>query len=311
MANSTLLSLFQTTLQGMGVAAYGNPATVIGNTNQDVVQTLALVNAAGDELNREYQWQASTIVYRFTTVYYTYTGTLTASSTSITSLSSTTGITTSPTLFQVVGTGVNSDTELVSVDSGTSSAVMTQAAASSGTGVSLSFAQIKYTLPTDWDRAIDRTDWDKTKHWEMVGPATAQQWELLKSGYISTGPRIQYRILGNYFQIWPAQVVNDYLGFEYSSKYWIYATGGTAVSKQAFSVDTDTCIFPDALMRALIKLKYYEAKGFDTTALYRAYTTQLDIAKANDAGSPTLSFAPRPGTVLITANNIPDSGYGQ
>ena len=47
MANSTLLSLFQTTMQGMGVVSYGNPATVISNTNQDVVQTLALVNIAG------------------------------------------------------------------------------------------------------------------------------------------------------------------------------------------------------------------------------------------------------------------------
>ena len=54
MANSTILSLVQTTLQAMGVATYGNPATVIGNTNQDVVQTLALVNVAGDEAAREF-----------------------------------------------------------------------------------------------------------------------------------------------------------------------------------------------------------------------------------------------------------------
>ena len=63
MANSTLLSLFQTTLQGMGVAGSGNPTTVIGNTNQDVVQTLALVNAAGGELMRQYEWQQAVKQY--------------------------------------------------------------------------------------------------------------------------------------------------------------------------------------------------------------------------------------------------------
>ena len=76
-------------------------------------------------------------------------------------------------------------------------------------------------------------------------------------------------------------------------------------------MDTDTCIFPDALMRALIKLKYFEVKGFDTTAYYRDYTQQRDLAKANDAGSQTLAMNPRPASILIGWENIPDSNYGQ
>jgi hypothetical protein len=59
-----------------------------------------------------------------------------------------------------------------------------------------------------------------------------------------------------------------------------------------------------------LKCKYLAAKGMDTTAVSRDYSMQMDIAKANDAGSPTLSFAPRPGSVLISWDNIPDSGYG-
>ena len=72
MANSTILSLFKTTLQGMGVAVYGAPTTVIGNTNQDVVQTLALTHAAGDEMNREFQWQAATKQYIFSATFFSY-----------------------------------------------------------------------------------------------------------------------------------------------------------------------------------------------------------------------------------------------
>jgi hypothetical protein len=75
-------------------------------------------------------------------------------------------------------------------------------------------------MPSDYDRKIDRTDWDKTKHWEMLGPETAQQWEWLLSGYISTGPRIRYRIFGGYFQIWPMVTTADTLGFEYVSNAW-------------------------------------------------------------------------------------------
>ena len=118
--------------------------------------------------------------------------------------------------------------------------------------------------------------------------------------------------MGGYFAIWPPLGATESLAFDYVSKYWVLATAPTLLTptKQAFTVDTDTCIFPDALMRALIKLKYFELKGFDTTAYYRDYAAQRDMAKANDAGSPTLSMNPRPGNVLIDYWNIQDSGYG-
>jgi hypothetical protein len=92
------------------------------------------------------------------------------------------------------------------------------------------------------------------------------------------------------------------------SKNWAYDTNGTA--KSSFTVDTDTCVFPDRLMVLGLKLKYFETKGFDTTALNRDFTAQLSIAKAANKGSGTLSMAPRVATILIGPNQIPDSGYG-
>ena len=312
MANATLLSLFQTTMQGMGVATYGLPATVISNTNQDVVQTLALVNAGGDELVREHTqgWQALSKQYIFSAVYYTYTGTTTADSTTLSALSSTTGLTTNPTYFMPVGGSIPQDTFLVSVNAGASTAVMSQAATATASSVSITFSQVLFALPSDFDSQIDRTHWDKSKHWEMLGPETPQQREWLRSGWISTGPRVRYWYLGGYFQIWPPLGSTEVLAYEYKSKWWIYATGAATTTKQLFTVDTDTTIWPDALMRAMIRLKYLEAKGLDTTAAMRVYTAQRDMAIANDAGSPTLSMNPQRNNILISYNNIPDSGYG-
>lgn len=310
MANSTVLALFQSTMQGMGVTSYGMPATVVGNTNQDVVQLLAMVNAAGDELSREYNWQSASAQYNFTAVYYTYTADLSTSSTTITNLSSTTGLTTNPTYFMPTGTGIPQDTFLVSVNAGLQTAVLSRTPETAGTTVSLTFSQVLFPFPSDFDRQIDRTHWDKSRHWEVLGPKTPQEWEWLKSGYISSGPRIRYRPFGGLFAIWPPLGSTESLSYEYQSKYWIYATASTTLTKQAFTVDSDTCMFPDPLMRSLIKLKYFEMKGFDTTALYRDYLRQLDIAKAADAGSPTLSMNPNISEVLIGWDNIPDSGYG-
>ena len=303
---STLLQLVDQATAEMGLSI---PSTVINNSQADVVQILYLTNAVGNELARQHQWQAIDKEYTFTTTFYSYTGTTTNGSTTITALSSTTGLTTNPTYFQVVGTGINNATDLVSVNSGASTAVISQAATASGT-VTLTFTQVRYAMPSDYDRLIDRTDWDKSQHWEMLGPETAQQWQWLKSGYISTGPRVRYRVLGSLFQIWPAIGATHTLGFEYISNQWVTATGGSSPSKDSFTVDTDICIFPDRLMVLGLKLKYFEIKGFETTALYRDYMMQLDLAKANDAGSPTLSMAPRQSSILIGFENIPDANYG-
>jgi hypothetical protein len=209
--------------------------------------------------------------------------------------------------FMVTGTGIPQDTFVVSAAVAT--VVMNREATASGT-VTLTFSKCRFAVPTDFDRLVDRTQWDTSKHWEMLGPSTPQQQGWLRSGYISTGPRIRYWMQQGYFQIWPPLGTEEQLEYWYQSKYWILATASTAVSKQAFTADTDTTIFPDPLMRLLIKLKYWEVKGFDTTAIYRDYSKQLDIAKASDGGSPTLSMNPTPASVLIGVENIPDSGYG-
>lgn len=304
MANSTLLQLFQNTLQGMGVTTYGLPSTVIGNTNQDVMQLLAKVNMAGRALVREHEWQSLQTQYNLTATTYTYTGTTTSGSTSITGMSS---IVSLDATFSLTGVGIAQDSYVVTAVGTT--VTMNRPATASGS-TTITFSKTIFALPADYDRLIDRTQWDKSKHWEMLGPSTPQQQEWLRSGYISTGPRIRFWMKGDFFQIWPPLGTTENLSFEYISKYWIFATGATVTTKRAWSVDTDMCLFPDALMEALIQLKYFEVKGFDTTALKLEYESQRDIAKANDSGSSVLSMAPRISTILIGWENIPDSNYG-
>jgi len=170
------------------------------------------------------------------------------------------------------------------------------------------FQKVKYAMPSDYDATVPRTHWDKSKRWEMLGPEDAQQWEWLLSGYISTGPRIRWRIFQNLFQIWPGNSTGERLGFEYRSKAWALSSTGTV--KNSFTADTDTCIYPDRLMVLMCKLKYFEGKGFDTTAMFRNYRDELETVIAQNTSSANLSFAPRPGTVLIGYDNTPDSGYG-
>jgi len=298
-----MLQLVQQTTAELNLAV---PSYVIGNPSQDVQQILALMNGAGYELLKEHDWQALQVQYRF------YTQSLTANATTVNgsynlTFEAGTDLTGVDSQWQLTGYNIPQDTYVVSANNTTKVVVMSQMA--SGDGIqSVVCAQTAYDLPADFETITDRTHWDKSKHWEMLGPEDAQQWQWLKSGYISTGPRIRWRILDNQFQIWPVMNTNEYLGWEYRSKGWARSASGAI--KNSFTADSDTTVFDDRIMTLYTKLKYFQVKSFDTTALQQDYQRYLTIAKANDKGAPNLSFAPYPSKVLIGYANIPDTGYG-
>ena len=296
----TMLQLVQQVTAELNLAV---PTYVAGNTSQDVQQVLALMNRAGFDLVKEHDWQALELEYRFYTTAITTTCDTINNTYDLLNVGNVTGLNNN---YSVVGTNVPQDTYVESVSGST--VTVSQLASASSIGGTVTFSQTKYDLPPDFETITDNTHWDKTKHWQMLGPEDAQQWQWLKSGYISTGPRIRWRILGNQFQIWPPYNTQEYLGFEYRSKGW--ARSATGAVKNSFTADTDTTVFDDTVLVLATKLKYFQIKSFDTTALMQDYMRYLNVAKANDKGSATLSFAPYPSKVLIGYANIPDTGYG-
>jgi len=298
---TTMLQLVQQVTNELGLTT---PTQVASNTTQDVVQILALMNASGMELLRKADWRALTAAYTFFTDFTTTTGTYSPAARTITGIPSTAGL---DTTYMVVGSGFPNATFIQSVDSSTQ-VTATNYSTETVVGGTVYFQKVKYALPSDYDAIVPRTQWDKSKHWEMLGPEDAQQWEWLLSGFIATGPRVRWRLFGDYFQIWPGFSNAEFLGFEYRSQAWARAADGTP--KNYFTADTDTCIYKDRLVVLMTKLKFFEAKGFDTTAMYRNYLTELETDIAQDTSYPNLSFAPRPTNILIGWDNTPDTGYG-
>ena len=296
-----MLELVQQVTSELNLAV---PTFVAGNSSQDVQQILALMNRAGYDLIKEHNWQALELEYRFYTNAITTTCNTTNGTYVLDNIPSTAGL---DNTYSIVGTNVPQDTYVDEVTSSTS-LTTTQLSSATSVGGTVTFSKTIYPLPPDYETITDNTHWDKTKHWQMLGPVDAQQWQWLKSGYISTGPRVRWRILGNQFEIWPPYNTLEYLGFEYRSKGWVRSA--TNQVKNSFTADTDTSVLDDSIIVLLTKLKYFQIKSFDTTSLQLDYNRYLNVAKANDKGSATLSFAPQPSAVLIGWANIPDTGYG-
>jgi hypothetical protein len=300
-----LLQIVQAACEELGLTA---PTQVIGATDNQTIQLKALLNGLGNGLATGYEWQESNKTHTFTVQTATLTGTLTSGSPIVTGLSSTTGL--AATTWEVTGTGLPANTAILSVDSATQ-VTLTQDATDSGSE-SLEFTQTQYDLPSDWNYQINRTHWDRTNHWELMGPVSPQGWQYLKGGIVAAGPRIRYRILGNQFQIFPPGCTASDLAFEYISTSWIYAAAATTPTKTAFTVDTDTTIFRDRLMVTGLKYRMWSIKGFDTTDLKKEYDSELEKDQGQNKGAPTLSLAPRRVSAFIGPGNIPDgSVYGQ
>ena len=306
--SATLLQLIQQTSNELGLTA---PTYVAGNTNQEVVQLQALMNAAGYELTFDYDWRALQKEYRFYTQYVNTTGACVDGTYLITDVQDFVAQdgTDIDSTYMVTGSSFPQDTYVVSIDKNAGTVLVNQqCSATQAASGSVLFSKTQYDLPPDYHTIADRTQWDKSKHWEMLGPEDAQQWQWLKSGYISTGPRIRWRILDDKFQTWPPMTTQEYMGFEYRSKGWAKTSSG--VVQNSLIADTDTSLFADRIMVLATKLKFFQIKNFDTTALLQDYNRYLSIAKADDKGAGNLSFAPYPTELLIGWVNIPDSGYG-
>lgn len=172
-----------------------------------------------------------------------------------------------------------------------------------------------YDLPEDFGRPISQTEWDRTNFWPMIGPETPQQWQWLKSGILSTGPRERFRMVGNALEVWPVPSAgstpgpNLTLSYFYISKWWALSDAGQPKSKA--TTDSDTCIFEDRLMVSGVKLRFFQAKGFDTTAFAADFQANLDDALAQDSGAPILSMSREPQFPLITIYNVPDGNWPQ
>lgn len=186
------------------------PSVAANNTDETVLQLVALMNRVGDTLTTENNWQVLAKEFRFSTVSYQYTGDVTEGSTTIANLSSTTGLTTD---FQVTGNGILQDTFVTATGTGT--ATINIPGTGTFSGATLTFGQVQYDMPSDYQRTVNKTQYNKSNRWSVIGPKSAQEWQWIKASYITTGPRMRYRIMGNKFTIWPMATTQVTLGFEY------------------------------------------------------------------------------------------------
>ena len=289
----TLLELVD---QVSGELGLTQPPLVIGSTNNQTIQLLALAQRLGKDLVRDFEWQKLVKAYIWQTQNaVSTTGTITANSKIITNIPSTASLQVGNV---ITGTGQTPYAEILTIDSSTQ-VTLNAPVTTSTASVSMTFAKQDYDLPSGYDRMISDTNWDRTDHWRNIGTKSSQDWQFLQGGIISIGPRERYRIYNGKFRIFQALTTVYNFSFEGSSE-------GT---KAQFTADTDTCVFPDDLMMAGLKFYFLKAKKLDYGIELGEFTRALSYNKAQDVPVPSMSLAPVGMNQLVGPWSVQDGNW--
>lgn len=318
-----LLQLITNACNELGITA---PTMVIGNSDPQITQLLALATREAKEFfsagkDRE-GWSALRKEYTFPIVASsaTLTGSFTSGSAVVTNITDTSGLTIGTASITAGMVCVNFGpvpvgTTVLSVNSSTQitlSAVVPSTVAST-TGDSFYCGQESYALPSDLDRFMTQTFWDRNFRWQLLGPLNAQEWQVLKSGISPTGPRRRFRIMGNLFYVDPTPADNgSIIAYEYYSNAWCQSTGGTNGTPQTvWTTDTDNYCLDDESLTLGVIWRYLRAKRLSYDMEYKTYTDQKERYTGRDGASRNLPLnASASGIRLLNSTNVPDTGFG-
>jgi hypothetical protein len=304
----TLLTAIQAAYSELGQTP---PTAIIGNPDPQVAQFLALANREGIEMMEmegpDGGWQELRKEYRFNlNAVGPYTGTISTTSKIITSLSSTTGI--SINTFAVAGTNLPQAAFVTAI--GASQVTISDYPQASASGVSLTFGQFGYDLPSDLQFFLAQTQWDRAFRWQMVGPLDAQQWQVLQSGLMPTGPRIRWRVYNNKFWVnpVPSTTQTDTIVYEYMSNAYCTSQAGTA--QTVWTADTDTYVWGDSLLTLGLKWRWLAAKGLDFSAERQTYDNAISRRLARSPANSALPLNASAGRMrLLSRANISDGNF--
>jgi hypothetical protein len=170
-----------------------------------------------------------------------------------------------------------------------------------------------YTLPADFGYMVDQTGWNPTNKLPLGGPVTVQNWEYLVNTGLSTSTiYITFMIDEGKFRVLPEPPrTGQVITFVYVSRWWAAVTAAPTVPAQdTVQLSSDVILFEPILIEKMLKMRFLEAKGFDTTAAANQFINMFNSFTGKDETAQTLNMARMRVFPYLGWRNIPETNYG-
>jgi hypothetical protein len=171
-----------------------------------------------------------------------------------------------------------------------------------------------FALPDDFRYMIDQTGWERRENVPLFGPASPQQWQyLLGRDLVSSTIYAIFRLTEGKLYLFPQPAPEGLeIAYEYISDNWVADSAAPGNYDHKVKAAGDIVLYEPHLFERLLKYRFLQARGFDTTAAQQDYYLSLNAWAGKDKSAPVLNA----GTggwqypYLDSLSNTPDSGYG-
>jgi len=171
-----------------------------------------------------------------------------------------------------------------------------------------------YELPDDFSYMIDQTGWDKSNRVAIGGPLSAQDWSYLDGrDLVSQSIYASFRLVDNKFDLYPQPPpIGLDIRFEYISRNWVVEQNGTTY-KDIADTTSDIVLYEPLLIIKFLKVKFLDAKGFDSSSARQEFETMFGSRTGKDEGAAILSASnnSRGFPYLHPYYNTGDTGFGK
>jgi hypothetical protein len=145
-------------------------------------------------------------------------------------------------------------------------------------------------LPTDFDRFVTGSLFNRTTRRPLDGPLTPGQWQARATLPALDPAVLAWRERGAVVLLSPVPPAGQTIAFEYVSVNFARSAGGSP--RDRFLADDDTAVLDEPLLGDALAWMFLAAKGLAFGEALAQFQRSLDQAKARDGGSQALALAP-------------------
>ena len=167
-----------------------------------------------------------------------------------------------------------------------------------------------YALPSDFDRLVLETSYNRSDNDILTGPISSAEYQLVNHGMATTGTTEKFRLKAASnalkFELDPTPSSTQTIGFEYVSTQFCQSSGGSG--QAVWTADTDTGILDETTMEMGITWRFKAAHGLDYAEDFRQYQLEVRQAVARNGSAPILQLDD--ARKLIVGPYQTDGNYG-
>ena len=161
--------------------------------------------------------------------------------------------------------------------------------------------------PSDLDRWVSNSFFNRSTRRPIVGPVTPQTWQALQASPQSGRIVLGYRERDGSFLITPTPPAGETIAGEYISTKWARnAALDTAYVR--WQADSDTSYFDEYLITLGAVWRWRKSKGLPYLEDYTTYTDYKSTKLASDGGSSAIDIVR--ASYTMGRPTVPETGFG-